>query len=264
MHANRTKIMLVFALLLAVAASYMAYSWLQKRAGQSIAETEIPTKTVVVATVEIPYGMTIDVAQLKSVNWPADLLPENSITNMDEIVGKVASRTIYPEDVITTKRIADHAGGSHLAALISKNKRAITIRVDDVVGVGGFLMPGNHVDVIGVRPIPKTRRVETRTVMKDVVVLAVDQDISPDESKPKVVRAVTLEMLPESTLKVLKAANEGKIQLVLRNPADKYQVAQAPKRVVKRKPAPRKVEKPKPFQVTVIRGTEVDSVKPRS
>ncbi|MDX1810993.1 MAG: Flp pilus assembly protein CpaB, partial [Gammaproteobacteria bacterium] len=168
------------------------------------------------------------------------------------------------EDVITTKRVVDHAEGNYLASLISKNKRAITIRVDDVVGVGGFLMPGNHVDVIGIRPIPKTRRVEARTVMKDVVVLAVDQDISPDENKPKVVRAVTLEMLPESTLKVLKAANEGKIQLVLRNPTDKYKIAQAPKKVVKRKVVHKKLPKPKALQVTVIRGTEVDSVKPKS
>lgn len=269
MHANRTKIMLVAALLLAMLASYMAYSWLQKRAGQAVAETEVPTQSIVVAAVEIPIGSKIDIAQLKLLSWPSELLPEGSYTIIEDVAGKIASRTIYPEDVITSKRVTDHAGGNNLAALISKNKRAITVRVDDVVGVGGFLMPGNRVDVIGVRPIPRTNRVETRTVMRDVVVLAVDQDISPDEVKPKVVRAVTLEMLPESTLKVMKAAHEGKIQLVLRNPSDKYEQA-PPKKVAKAKrkprPAPKKVvrAKPKSLNVTVIRGTQVNKIKPKS
>lgn len=265
MNANRTKIMMTFALLLAVFASYMAYSWLQKRAGQTIAEAEVPTQTIVVASVEIPIGMAIESAQLKTVSWPADLVPEDSFSKVEDVVGKISSRTIYAEDIISNKRVAETAGGNHLAALISKDNRAITVRVDDVVGLAGFLMPGNRVDVIGIRPIGNTRRVEASTVMKDVMVLAVDQDISPDEAKPKVVRAVTLEMLPESTLKVLKAANEGKIQLVLRNPADRYQIAKA-EAPARPRPAPKKVEEPKakPYQVTVIRGTQVDNVRPQS
>ncbi len=265
MHANRTKIMLAVALLLAIVAAYIAYNWLQQRADQTGEDVNVATKTVVVAAVEIPMGIKVEAPQFKTVEWPADLLPEGSYSNIDEIVGKVSSRTIYPEDVITTKIVAEHAGGNNLAALITKNKRAITVRVDDVVGVGGFLLPGNRVDVIGVRPIEKTRRVETRIIMKDVVVLAVDQDISPDETTPKVVRAVTLEMLPESTLKVMKAANEGKIQLVLRNPADRHIVA-AVKKPVKRRPRPKKVipKTPKPTQITVIRGTQVNNEKPNS
>ncbi len=108
--------------------------------------------------------------------------------------------------------------------------------------------------------------------MKDVVVLAVDQDITPDDTKPKVVRAVTLEMYPNSALKVLKAANEGKIQLVLRNPADRFEKRKPPKkRIAKarpRKPAKKKLvmrkPKPKPLNVTVIRGTQVNNVQPKS
>ena len=251
--------MLLVALIFAATASFMSYSWLQKRAGGPVAEAK-PTKKVVAAGVQIPYGTTITLAQLKTVAWPADLLPEGSISNIKDVVGKVATRIIYPDDLITTKRVAQHVDGNQLAALIPKDMRAITIRVDDVVGVAGFLLPGNHVDVIGVRTLLRSRRVVTKTVMRDVIVLAVDQDISPDKSKPKVVRAVTLEMKPESTLKVMKAAAEGKIQLVLRNPEDRYV---PPKRghYVARHVQKHIVRKPQ--KVTVIRGTDVADITPK-
>lgn len=256
-YGNRTKVMLVSAIVLAVLASWMAYSWVQKRAGQQVSEMEIATKPVVVATVEIPQGQEIEVAHLKIINWPAELAPEGSFEKTEEVAGKVATRTIYPEDIITAKRFAENPDGNHLAALIAKNKRAVTVRVDDVIGVGGFLLPGNRVDVIGAKRIPGSTSVRTRTVIKDVVVLAVDQEINAEENKPKVVRAVTLEMYPSSALKVVKASNEGKIHLLLRNPADKLVLAK-----------PRKHKRTKkvyrPGDITVIRGTDVSRIKPKS
>jgi len=257
MHVNRTKILLIGAMVLALVASWLAYSWVQERAGVGeVAKEQVSTQSVAVASVEIPHGVQIEAAHLKTVIWPIDLLPEGAFKTIEEVVGKIATRVIYPEDIITNKRVANTVDGSHLAALISSNKRAVTIRVDDVIGVGGFLQPGNHVDVIGVRRIQGSTEVRARTVMRDVIVLAVDQDISPEGDKPKVVRAVTLEMLPTSAVKVIKAANEGKIHLLLRNPADKLVINKGPvkKRVVKKKPTSPKVN--------VIRGTTRSKVKP--
>ena len=256
MHVNRTKILLIGAMALALVASWLAYSWVQERSG--LAETpkaEATTVSVVVANVEIPYGIKIEAAHLKTIKWPVNLVQKDTYKTIEEVVDKIATLTIFPEDIITTSRIADSADGSHLAALISPNKRAITVRVDDVIGVGGFLLPGNHVDVIGVRRITGTSEVRARTVMRDVVVLAVDQDIAPDGDKPKVVRAVTLEMLASSAVKVIKAANEGKIHLLLRNPADKFTQKKGP--VIKKK-------KPASPNVNIIRGTTQSKVKPSS
>jgi len=263
MHTNRTKLMLMMAVVLALFASWIAYTWVQKRGGQAVAEAKVATETVVVANVEIPYGQKLEAPQLKVIEWPKNLVPEGAFKDIKTAEGKVASRTIFPDDIITAKRVADHLGGSHLAALIDDKKRAITVRVDDVIGVGGFLLPGNHVDVIGVRRITGSNEVIAKTVMKDVIVLAVDQEIKPDVDQPKVVRAVTLEMLPSSALKVVKAANEGKIHLLLRNPATKIVKKKTrTKKVVYRKPV--KKQKKLTYNVNVIRGTERTNVKPKS
>lgn len=256
MPVNRTKILFISAMMLAIMASWLAYSWVQERSGVPEGEAQQKeTAEVIVANVEIPHGIKIESAHLKTMTWPIDLLPAGALTKIEDVVGKIATRAIFPDDIITDKRVADSVDGSVLAALISPNKRAVTIRVDDVIGVGGFLQPGNRVDVIGVRRILGSSEVKARTVMRDVIVLAVDQDISAEGDKPKVVRAITLEMLPTSAVKVIKAANEGKIHLLLRNPADKFIPNKNP---VVRKPRPR----PSSPNVNVIRGTTQTKVKP--
>ena len=256
MHVNRTKILLIAAMAFAGLASWLAYSWVQDRSESAEPNTaKATTAEIVVASVEIPYGIKIEAAHLKTIKWPVELVQEDTFKTLEEVVGKIATRTIFPEDIITTSRVADSTDGSHLAALISPNKRAVTIRVDDVIGVGGFLLPGNHVDVIGVRRIRGSTEVKARTVMRDVIVLAVDQDITPDGDKPKVVRAVTLEMLATSAVKVIKAANEGKIHLLLRNPADKFAA---------KKHVPVKKKKTESLNVNIIRGTTQSKVKPKS
>jgi len=260
MHVNRTKVLLIAAMVLALVASWLAYSWVQKRGGQNIAADQVPTESVVVASVEIPHGTKIETGHLKIIKWPAELLPDGAFKTLEEVVDKIASRAIFPDDIITDKRVAESVDGSHLAALISSNKRAVTIRVDDVIGVGGFLLPGNHVDVIGVRKIRGSNEVKARTVMRDVIVLAVDQDITPEGDKPKIVRAVTLEMLPTSAVKVVKAANEGKIHLLLRNPTDKLVVSKGPVRKTRKKVK----TKPASLNVNVIRGTSQSKVKPNT
>jgi len=256
MHVNRTKLLLIAAMALALGASWLAYSWVQKRTnGPEVVVAQATTQTVVVASVEIPHGTKIDEKHLKIIKWPVDLLPQDAFTAIEDVIGKIANRAIFPEDIITDKRVANSVSGSVLAALISPNKRAVTVRVDDVIGVGGFLQPGNRVDVIGVRRLVGSSQVKARTVLRDVVVLAVDQDISVEADKPKVVRAVTLEMYPKSAVKVIKASNEGKIHLLLRNPSDKRSLTRAPRKIAK---------KPAPLNVNVIRGTTRSKVKPTS
>jgi len=115
----------------------------------------------------------------------------------------------------------------------------MTVRVNDVVGVAGFIMPGNTVDILStvvVRQGAKQKALTT-TLLTDIKVLAVDQDVSPDKQKPTVVRAVTLELLPKQAEKIVSAMKEGTIQLTLRNPLDDAE----PEEIVQEKPTRRKV-----------------------
>lgn len=262
MTLNRTKLMLVAAIVFAIMAAWLANNWVQRRAAASN-DKVVEVKTLIVAKLEIASGQKVEAVQLKTVEWPKELVPEGAVEKMEDAVGKIAKQPIQPGDVITAGRVADDLGGSHLAALISSNKRAVSIRVDDVVGVAGFLLPGNRVDVIGVVREDNSRRVNAKTVLTDVPVLAVDQDIAPDESKAKIVRAVTLEVAPEEAELLVKAMNEGKIQLSLRNPGERQIIAEAVKPVIKPRPkvVPKKVER---NEVILIRGTEVTEVETKS
>jgi pilus assembly protein CpaB len=175
-----------------------------------------------------------------------------------DVLGKVATQTIYAGELIMRERIADHLGGSALAAVIAPNKRAMTVRVNDVIGVAGFLLPGNRVDVLATRK-EDGRRVSSRTLLEDIKVLAVDQHASPDKNEPTIVRAVTLELTPAQGESLVKATQEGSVQLALRNPTDTQQAAKAePAGPIVRAVAQRSATV---GNVTLIRGIEVTEIR---
>jgi len=150
-------------------------------------------------------------------------VPKNSFNTAESVIGKVTTSTIYAGDLITDKRSAKHLGGSTLSALIAVNYRAISVRVNDVVGVSGFILPGNYVDVLSTRVLRSGSsgpRAKIKTLLENIKVLAVDQEAATDKEKPAIVRAVTLELLPQQAEVLVKAMEEGKIQLTLRNPLD--------------------------------------------
>ncbi len=179
----------------------------------------------------------------------------------------VATANILSGEFLMRDRFAAHETGSTLAALVSESMRAVTIRVDDVVGVAGFLLPGNRVDVLATRMDTRTRRANTETILKDLKVLAVDQTAATQDNDPVIVRAVTLEMTPAQSETLVKAKEEGTIQLTLRNPGDRHELAEIlpppapPRRAVRTAPrAPARSDVP----ITIIRGTRVERVRPQS
>ena len=168
-------------------------------------------------------------------------------------------------EILLADRFAEAGDGSILATVVGENMRAVSVRVNDVVGVAGFLLPGNHVDVVtAYREGQETR---SETVVQNVKVLAVDQTASTDKNEPVVVRAVTLEVTPADAEKLVLAEQRGTIQLALRNPLTTaivaVKVAQAPapapspRRPQKAKPRVRTGPPPPDTSVTVIRGTTV-------
>jgi pilus assembly protein CpaB len=211
---KRFFIMLSIALLLSFLAAWVAKSWIQ---GQT------PDKgvSVVAAAIEIPFGVKIEESQIKVIAWPGNSAPpQGAFTSKEQVVNKVAMNKFYPDEIITEKRISEYLGGSTLSALIAKEYRAISVRVDDVVGVAGFILPGNKIDILATIKDRMTNKAATRTLLQNIKVLAVDQEASQEKEKPAIVRAVTLELKPDQAEIMVQAMQEGTIQLTLRNPLD--------------------------------------------
>jgi pilus assembly protein CpaB len=259
------------AIALGLGAAFFAQQWMANRIATVEAEKRngIP---VVVATEEIHFGDKISADHVKVVAFPHDSVPEGVFHEAAGPIGRMANQKILAGEPILQGRVSANAGGSSLAALIEPQKRAVTVRVNDVIGVGGFLLPGNHVDVLATR-MGENRRANTRTLLEDLKVLAVDQTAQSDKDKPTVVRAVTLEVASREAEMLISATEEGTVQLALRNPderesepvaaaapqtdAEKVAVAPAP-----RPPRRKKQDAPQETPVTVIRQTQVGENKP--
>ncbi|MFO7593373.1 MAG: Flp pilus assembly protein CpaB [Pseudomonadota bacterium] len=255
MLKTRTIVMFLFALMMGLAAAFLAKGWADNRLVASDQEEGVQ---VVVAALQIPFGKKLERSDLRLAGMPKSMVPSSARNNIEDIEGTVAMGTIYPDEIILKEKVAKFGGGSALSAVISPKKRAVTVRVNDVIGVAGFLMPGNRVDVVSAAPQGSHRKYNSETLLENVKVLAVDQTASPEKDKPVIVRAVTLELSPNEAEKLVKATQEGTVQLSLRNPLDD---STKPQKMAKKAPQ-KKVKKrvvSRSMSVTVIRGTEVST-----
>lgn len=215
----RGVLMLLVSLVLAGVAAVSANRWMTSRLASAGAGQDF--SGVVAAAVEIPFGTKLDATMIKMVDLPPESVPGGAFHDPEAVIGRVAAFTLFPGEVLLGERVVEHIGGSALAAVVQEGKRAITVRVDDVVGVAGFLLPGNRVDVIATRRRTGGERgSESSTLVENLKVLAVDQTTSPDKNEPVIVRAVTLEADPAQSEEIVKAQDEGRVQLTLRNPLD--------------------------------------------
>lgn len=266
MFQRRGILLVVLSLVLGSVAALAANSWVNQRLA---ADAEGNTTAVVVAAMDIPYGTKVTGRHLRITDLPPENIPAGAFKDLKRIEGMVSKLDVSKGEVLVESRFADHETGSTLAALVSKNMRAITVRVDDVVGVAGFLLPGNRVDVLATRTDRRSNQASTETILRDIKVLAVDQTAATENNDPIIVRAVTLELSPVQSESLVKAKEEGKIQLTLRNPLDE-QVAEVEPMVVKKAPAvmtaPRRStsRSPSSDKVMVIRGTQVATIKASS
>ncbi|AOE84476.1 Flp pilus assembly protein CpaB [Pseudomonas sp. TCU-HL1] len=261
----RTLTLVALSLLLGLGAAWMANNWLSAKLNASPDDN---LQAVVVATVEIPFGQMVEAQQVTLVRMPRDTVPDDAFDATEKVVGKIATFSMLRGDILREARLAEHLGGSTLASLIESDKRAVTVRVDDVVGVGGFLLPGNRVDVLATKRVGNNSEAESKTILEDLRVLAVDQTASTDKTQPVVVRAVTLEMSPKEAEILVKAMTEGRLQLALRNPLDdqkkpESKVAAATKQAAPVPAAPRPIVRRSDggYGVIIIRGTEVKVAK---
>ncbi|NKB99027.1 MAG: Flp pilus assembly protein CpaB [Pseudomonadales bacterium] len=265
MRRRRGMILVIFSLCMGGVAAWAANDWVNDRLNTpaDLAGTE----PVVVAVMDIPYGTKVEGRHVKLVRLPIDSIPADSHKDLASVEGMVAKTNLQRGETILASRLAEHAAGSTLAALVTQNMRAVTVRVDDVVGVAGFLLPGNRVDILSSRMT--SGRARTETILKNIKVLAVDQTAATQENDPVIVRAVTLEMTPTQSEELVRAKSEGSIQLTLRNPLEEQVVAKKPEPITVKK-APRisvpkrTVRRNDDTLVTIIRGTHVDRQKTKS
>src|SRR5215470_13722133 len=185
------------------------------------------TNDVVVAKVDIPVGSRLIAEQLTVAQFPADVTPAGAISKIDpSLLDRVVVTPLSPRDPVTEAKLAPVGSLGGLSSVIPEGYRAMTVKVDDVVGVSGFIMPGTLVDVVVVIQPPKgTANDETisKIVLQNIKVLASGQNIDKPKNDREVersVRAVTLQVTPEQTEKLALASSEGKLQLVMRNSVD--------------------------------------------
>lgn len=257
MVRRRGPLLLVISLLLAALAAWMANNWLALRAAAKPAPAQ---EQVVVAAIDIPLGTKLEQRHLALISMLSGQTPKGSFHDYADVLGRVVSSSVISGEILLAPRLADAGGGSALASVVDKTMRAVTVRVDDVVGVAGFLLPGNRVDVIAMEKDAIGTQVRTSTILSNVKVLAVDQTASTDNNQPVVVHAVTLEVTPSDAEILLKGKTAGSIQLTLRNPLDESDArtprpAPEPPKVTKaRTAAPARAPAP---EVMVIRGTQL-------
>ncbi|CUI06904.1 Flp pilus assembly protein CpaB [Massilia sp. P8910] len=216
--------LIVFALVIGLAAAVYAAGWVARQGGAT-------TSKVVVAAVDIEPGSKINPEMLSSLDWPAGATPPGAFKDAGELQDRIAKVNILRGEPLLDGKLAPLGTKGGLSAVIAEGKRAMTVRVNDVVGVAGFALPGNYVDVMVNAQQEKSGNEEgkqiSKTVLERVLVLAVAQEAGRDDTKPKVVSAVTLELTLEDSEKLDLARSVGTLSLVLRNQVDQKTVSTA-------------------------------------
>jgi pilus assembly protein CpaB len=182
-------------------------------------------KQVVVAKVEIPLGTKVVAEQLMRAQFPSNAIPDGTFESEDKLVGRVTVVQIAAREPVTDFKLAPEGSVGGLSAVIPEGYRAMTVKVDDVIGVAGFLQPGTMVDVLTVIEPSETaarRDPVSKIVLQNVKVLASGQNLDKpkNEREADAVKAVTLQVTPEQAEKLALASVEGKLRLVLRNTVD--------------------------------------------
>jgi pilus assembly protein CpaB len=220
MKNKRALAVMAVAILFGLTAVVLASRWLLQQPGGNAGR-------IVVAAGDINLGQRLAPEMLKLVEWPTDSVPKGAFTDPQKLAGRVLKSSVLLGEPLSEAKLAPNGTLGGLSALIAEGKRAITVRVNDVVGVAGFALPGNYVDIIVSTqkdaPAGTSSAHEqsiSKIVLERILVLAVAQEVGRDETKPKVVNAVTLEVTPEQAEKLDLARSVGTLSLVLRNQVD--------------------------------------------
>jgi pilus assembly protein CpaB len=183
----------------------------------------LPTTPVVVAANDLPLGTALRREDLRVIAWPADAVPAGAFKDPQEILQRGLIQPVTQNEAILPSKLAPTEAGAGLPPVIPEGMRALSVRVNDVIGVAGYVLPGSRVDVIAtVSPTQQTGDMTSKVVLTNVLVLTAGTRIEQDaQQKPVSVSVVTLLVDPVEAERLTLASTEGKIQLALRHPLDK-------------------------------------------
>lgn len=218
MRNTRAVMMMGIAVVLAFAAVVVAARWIS-------AQTQGNAGKIAVAMVDIGLGARINPEMVRMVDWPTGAMPPGAFTDAKDLDTRVARSSMQRGEPIMESKLAPPGTKGGLSAVVAEGKRAITVRVNDVVGVAGFALPGNFVDILVNTQEEHTGSSNkdatiSKIVLERILVLAIAQESNRDDTKPKVVNAVTLEVSPEQAERLDLARSVGSLSLVLRNQVD--------------------------------------------
>ncbi len=269
------------AFLCAAAATAMVVLYLQKTARLAAAGPLLTP--VVVSSADLSFGQTLDASKLKIAMFPRESVPKGAVSVIDSLIGQTTKVFLAQNEPVLVSKLSSIGGG--LSLMIAPMMRAVSIKVDKVSGVSGFVIPGDRVDVIAiVDQTTSTKETLAKTILQNIEVLAAGAQTEKKGNEPITAQSVTLLVDAESAEKLALAQNEGKLQLSLRNPNDtevaeetaglttktllkgpKEDVPPPQKMVASSKPAP-KPDPPKPVvkqdTLTIFRGTDAKKEKP--
>jgi pilus assembly protein CpaB len=216
----RPLIVLALALLCALVAVVLARSWILDQATRPAAEVPgVQTVQVVAAATALKFGDRLAKENLRLIDWPVGSVPQGTFKSVDELLGpesRVALQAIQPNELILANKVTGPGQRASLSAVITSGMRAMTIRVNDVLGVAGFVLPGDRVDIMLTREIVKDQPI-TNVLLQNVKVLGIDQRSEQQNNQPAVVKAVTIEVTTEQAQKITLAARVGTLALALRD-----------------------------------------------
>jgi pilus assembly protein CpaB len=217
----RVFLVLLLALTAGGALAYGTYNYVQNAPVERA--PGIPTRPVVVAATDLQLGAELRSDDLRVIEWPANAVPQQVFGDPKDVIGRGLIAPVLENEPILPMKLASIEAGAGLPPIIPPGLRAVSVRVNEVIGVAGYVVPGTRVDVVAtVSPTLNQQDMTSKVILTNVQVLAAGTKIEQDAegNQPMPVNVVTLLVNPEEAERLTLAATEGKIQLALRNPLD--------------------------------------------
>ncbi|PYQ96845.1 MAG: Flp pilus assembly protein CpaB [Acidobacteria bacterium] len=219
----RMRVFMVFVLAISAggALAFGTYNFVQNTRPRTVS---IPTRPVVVAAADLDIGAELRRDDIRIIDWPANAVPAGAIGDPKDVIGRSIVLPVIQNEPILPMKLASAEAGSGLPPAIPPGLRAVSVRVNEVIGVAGYVLPATRVDVLAtVSPTGQNTDMTSKVILTNVQVLAAGTKIErdTDKGKPLAVSVVTLLVAPEEAERLTLASTEGKIQLALRNPLDK-------------------------------------------
>ena len=223
MQNRRGILFLVLAIAMGVGAAMVAQRWLEQQRLPAVSAAGPATQAVAVIRRDTQVGAILTAREVGTVEWPLDFVPQGSFQQPEHVEGRVLKRPLAAGEPILETALLPVGSAGGLVSVIDPSLKAVSVKVDPVIGVAGFITPGSQVDVITTVKVKSGgREAYSKVILQDVKVLAIDQTLEEArEGEPQLVQVVTLEVSTTEAERLTYASHEGRLQLALRNPTDR-------------------------------------------